>query len=197
MWQVVRRRSYHIHEPNEVRILRLVRDRRALSRIELARATGLHKATVTDLVAKLIDSGFLEDTGEVEERNNVGRKRMILRFLPLAGLVAGVDIRLSHATVAITDLNAHVLIQDSFSYRSADAVDTVLTKAAATVKALLKSGRYSPAKLLGIGIGVQGIIDYSTNTLMLAYNKKSWQGESLSAPLERAFNVPVYVPPPS
>lgn len=193
MWNVIRRRSLHIREPNEVRILRLVRDRRVLSRIEIARETGLHKATVTDLVAKLIQAGFLEDTGEVETRQEVGRKRKLLRFLPMAGLVAGVDIRMTHATVAITDLNARVLVEDSFDYRADDSVEEVLSGVAARIRSLLKAGRHTVSKLVGIGIGVQGIIDYSTNTLTLSYNKKGWQGESLSSHLEREFNVPVYV----
>jgi predicted NBD/HSP70 family sugar kinase len=176
-----------------VRILRLVRDGRAHSRIEIARATGLHKATVTGLVAKLIRAGFLEDTGELETRQRVGRKRMILRFVPTAGCVAGVDIRMSHATVAITDLNARVLAESSFDYAAEDRVEEVLSRVAAEIRSLLRGGRYSASKLVGIGIGVQGVIDYSTNTLILSYNKKEWQGESLSGLLEREFNVPVYV----
>jgi predicted NBD/HSP70 family sugar kinase len=193
VWQVIRRRSQHIHEPNEVRILRLVRDSSALSRIEIAKATGLHKATITDLVTKLIEAGFLEDTGEVETRKNVGRKRVLLRFIPTAGLVAGVDIRMTHATMAITDLNARVLSQESFDYDPVDSVEEVFSRAAHTITALLKSARHSASKLVGIGIGVQGIIDYSTNTLVLSYNKKSWQGKSLSTLLEKEFSVPVYV----
>jgi predicted NBD/HSP70 family sugar kinase len=193
VWQVIRRRSHHIHEPNEVRILRLVRDRRALSRIELARATGLHKATVTDLVAKLIDSGFLEETGEVDSRRKVGRKRIILRFRPLAGLVVGVDIRMTRATVAVTDLNARVLHQEAFDYSADAPADEILSRVAQTIRSLLKAGKHSPSELVGIGICVQGIIDSSTNTLVLSYNKKGWQGQSLSAHLEREFSVPIYV----
>ncbi len=74
-----------------------------------------------------------------------------------------------------------------------DAADQVLTTVASTIKGLLKTAKIPPSKLLGIGIGVQGIIDCSTNTLILSYNKKSWQGESLGAHLELEFNVPVYV----
>jgi predicted NBD/HSP70 family sugar kinase len=170
-----------------------VRDSRALSRIEIAKATGLHKATVTDLVAKLIDAGFLENTGEMESRNKVGRKRILLRFIPTAGLVAGVDIRMTHATAAITDLNARVLLRESFDYHPGDSVEEVFSRAAVTIKSLLKAGKHSPSKLVGIGIGVQGIIDCSTNTLVLSYNKKSWQGESLSTLLEGEFHVPVFV----
>jgi predicted NBD/HSP70 family sugar kinase len=193
VWHVIHKRSLHLREPNEVRILRLVRDRKALSRIELARATGLHKATVTDLVAKLIRAGYLEDTGEVETRKRVGRKRMLLRFLPMAGLVAGVDIRMTHARVALTDLNARVLAEGTFDYPADAPVEDVLASVASTIRSLLKGGKHPLSALVGIGIGVQGIVDFSTNILRLSYNKKDWQGRSLSEPLEREFNVPVYV----
>ena len=192
MWLVSSRRSRHIHEPNEVRVLRIVRDRGAISRIEIAKATGLHKATVTDLVAKLIDAGFLEDTGEVGTRRKVGRRRRLLRFLPMSGLVAGVDIRMTHAAVAITDLNAHVLLHDSFDYHADDSADHVFSRVATMIRALLKASGNPPTMLVGIGIGIQGIIDCSTNTLVLSTNKTGWHGESLSARLEQEFKIPVY-----
>ena len=192
MWHVIRRRSRHIHEPNEVRVLRLVRDRRAISRIEIAKATGLHKATVTDLVTKLIEAGFLEDTGEMGTRRKVGRRRRLLRFLPMSGLVAGVDIRMTRAAVAITDLNAQVLSSDSFDYHPEDSADHVFSHVARMIRALLKASGNPPTKLVGIGIGIQGIIDCSTNTLVLSTNKTGWHGESLGARLEQEFKIPVY-----
>jgi predicted NBD/HSP70 family sugar kinase len=104
-----------------------------------------------------------------------------------------VDIRMTNATVAITDLNARVLAEDTFEYQPDEPVEAVLSRVAAAIKSLLKAGKHSMSKLVGIGIGVQGIIDYSTNTLKLSYNKREWQGECLSAHLEKVFSVPVYV----
>lgn len=193
MWHVIQRRSKYLHEPNEVRVLRLVRDHGMISRIEIAKATGLHKATVTELVSRLIAAGFLVDTGVLGARRKAGRKRRMLRFQPLSGVVAGVDIRLTRATVAVTDLNAQVLIHDSFEYDPGDSADQVLERIAAMIRNLMKATRNPLSKLLGIGIGVQGIIDCSTNTLVLSYGKKAWMGESLGARLEREFSIPVYV----
>ncbi|HMK38047.1 MAG TPA: helix-turn-helix domain-containing protein, partial [Bacteroidota bacterium] len=68
MWNVIQQRAALIREPNEVRILRVVRDAGEISRIEIAKVTGLHKTTITDLVGKLIRAGFLEETGAVESR---------------------------------------------------------------------------------------------------------------------------------
>jgi DNA-binding Lrp family transcriptional regulator len=193
LWDVIRQRAWLIREPNEVRILRVVRDSGEISRIEIAKSTNLHKATITDLVTKLIRAGFLEETGEVEVNKKVGRKRILLRFHPKAGLVAGVDIRMTHATVVLTDLNAEIVQQKSFKYSVDASAKEVLTEIAAMIGILLNAATLPSSKLIGIGIGVQGVIDYHTNTLVLSHNKRKWQGQSLSADLETHFDVPVYV----
>ena len=182
-----------IKEPNEVRILRLVRDTGEISRIEIARSTNLHKASITDYVAKLIKAGYLEETGKVSVKSKAGRKRILLRFRPLSGLVAGVDIRMTSAIVAITDLNARILQQDTFQYALDTSPQEVLSKVAASIEKLFAIGKHPYSRLVGIGIGVQGVIDYTTNVMMLSHNKRSWEGESLSKYLESYFNVPVYV----
>ncbi len=193
MWNVIHGRAALVHEPNEVRILRLVRTKGEISRIEIARSVNLHKGTITDLVAKLIRAGFLEETGQVVSSNRVGRKRILLRFRPLAGLVAGVDIGMTHTEVALTDLNAEILQHASFDYEVGAPSHEVLARVAATIHDLLIAAKHKQSKLVGIGIGVQGVVDCRTNTLILSHNKKSWEGESLSASLETQFHVPVYV----
>jgi N-acetylglucosamine repressor len=193
MWKTFRRRSSFHPEINEIRILRLVRDRGPISRIEIAAETGLHKATITELVGKLIRAGFLEDTGVSPHQKKVGRRRILLKFIPMAGIVAGVDIRLTHVTVALTDLNADVLAQKAFDYPSSATADEVFGRVAATVRGLCESRGIAVAKLLGIGVSLQGVIDRSTNTLIFSQTKQSWQGRVLGENLEAEFAVPVYV----
>ncbi|HEY6953503.1 MAG TPA: ROK family protein [Bacteroidota bacterium] len=182
-----------IKEPNEVRILRLVRDSGEISRIEIARSTNLHKASVTDYVARLIKAGYLEETGKVEAKTRVGRKRILVRFRPQAGVVAGVDIRMTNAVVALTDLNARILGQDSFDYPVETPAQDVVARIAGAIQRLLASGKFARSRLVGVGLGVQGVVDYATNVLMVSHNKRSWEGESLSLQLESKFDVPVYV----
>ncbi len=193
LWEVINQRSLLIREPNEVRILRLVRDSGEISRVEIAKICNLNKAYVSELVAKLIQSGFLEETGRVEANDKVGRKRMLLKFLPLAGIVAGVDIGMTNATVILIDLNAAILQKKTFFYSLETSAKEVLSNVVETITALLAVANYPQSRLVGIGVGVQGLIDYKTNTLIVSHNKKSWEGESLSAELEARFKVPVYV----
>jgi N-acetylglucosamine repressor len=193
MWKTFRRRSSFQPEINEVRILRLVRDQGPISRIEIAAETGLHKATITELVGKLIRAGYLEDTGVSPDQKKVGRRRILLRFLPLAGIVAGIDIRLSHVAVALTDLNARLLTKTSFDYPPAASADEVFGRAATTIKNLFAQEGVPISKLIGIGVGLQGVIDRSSNTLIFSQMKPSWQGKVLGESLESEFAVPVHV----
>lgn len=193
MWDVINRRTSLIREPNEVRILRLVRDKGEISRVEIAKACDLNRAYVSELVVKLIQTGFLEETGKVEARRKVGRRRILLKFRPLAGLVAGIDIGMTHTTVALTDLNSRILQQKTFNYSIDAKAEEVISKTATLLQTLIASEKIPQSKLVGIGVGVQGLIDYTTNTLMLSHNKKSWEGASLSSEFEARFNVPVYV----
>jgi N-acetylglucosamine repressor len=193
LWEVINQRSSLIREPNEVRVLRLVRDSGEISRVEIARACNLNKAYVSEIVAKLIQSGFLEETGRTEANDKVGRKRMLLRFLPLAGLVAGVDVGMTHATTVLTDLNAAVIRKNTFTYSLETSAKEVLSRVVESISLLLDETHNPQTRLVGIGVGVQGLIDYRKNSLMVSHNKKSWEGESLSDELEKHFKVPVYV----
>jgi N-acetylglucosamine repressor len=193
LWDVIKQRSLLIREPNEVRILRLVRDSGEISRVEIASACNLNKAYVTELVAKLIQAGFLETSGKDEANARVGRKRILLRFVPMAGLVAGVDVGMSHTTVIITDLNATILQRRTFMHSVETPAKKVLSGVIDTVTSLLADANSAQSRLVGIGLGVQGLIDYRTNRLITSHNKKSWEGESLSEQLEAHFKVPMYV----
>jgi N-acetylglucosamine repressor len=193
LWDVIKQRSLLIREPNEVRILRLVRDSGEISRVEIAKACSLNKAYVTELVTKLIQAGFLETSGKDEANAKVGRKRILLRFVPLAGLVAGVDVGMSHTTVIITDLNATILQKKTFMHSVETSAKKVLSGVIDAITMLLGATNSSQSRLVGIGLGVQGLIDYKTNRLIASHNKKSWEGESLSEELENHFKVPMYV----
>jgi len=193
LWDVIKQRSLLIREPNEVRILRLVRDSGEISRIEIANACNLNKAYVTELVAKLIQAGFLETSGKDEANTKVGRKRILLKFVPMAGLVAGVDVGMTHTTVIVTDLNATILQRKTFSHSVETPASQVLSGVIDAISTLLTETHAAQSRLVGIGLGVQGLIDYRTNRLITSHNKKAWEGESLSEQLEAHFKVPMYV----
>ncbi|MBS43338.1 MAG: transcriptional regulator [Nocardioides sp.] len=73
---------------------------------DLARATGLSRATVSNIVRDLVAAGLVES---VPGR---GRRGSSVRLSASAGTVAGVDFGHSHVAVALGDLTGRVLVEE-------------------------------------------------------------------------------------
>jgi predicted NBD/HSP70 family sugar kinase len=187
------RASQFFDEPNEYRILRLVRDSEAISRTEIARLCKISKPTVSEIVNRFLDSGFLESIGESESTKRGGRKREMLRFNPLAGYVIGVDIHRTETIVAITDLNANIVASKAFSYKVRCESDCVLNQVSATIEQLLAGNAKYSDKCVGIGIGLPGLIDHHTGIVKLADTLKGWEGVDVRRHFRKTFGVPIYV----
>jgi Mn-dependent DtxR family transcriptional regulator len=61
-----------VKEHNRRLILRFVFSGEAVSRVKLARLTGLAKPTVSDIVSDLIEDGLLEESGRGEATESGG-----------------------------------------------------------------------------------------------------------------------------
>ncbi len=186
------RRSF-IDEPNEYRILRLVRDSNSISRTEISQLCDLSKTTVTEIVSRFIEHGFLESIGEGSSTSRGGRKRELLKFNPRAGYVFGIDIRMRSAQVVATDLNANILRRESFPHDVSSSASTVLEH----IATILEEWRALDANLfahaVGIGIGLPGLIDERTGIVRAADTLKGWKGTDLRTFFEERFDIPVFV----
>ncbi len=193
MWTRFRRRSEYFNEPNEYRILRLVRDAQTISRTEISQQIKLSKPTVSDIVGRLLRGGFLLSVGESTSTTRGGRRRELLRFNPVAGYVIGIDIGMTTCHVAVSDLNANLLARNTFSYRAGSSADVVLGKAADLLGNLLRSKGFENEKLVGVGVGLPGLIERKTGIIRVADTLAGWQGTNIRTFFEERFRVPVYV----
>jgi N-acetylglucosamine repressor len=190
MWQTLRRAREYFDEPNEYRILRLVRDSTEISRTEIARICKISKPTVSEIVNRFLKGGFLESVGESESTERGGRKRELLRFKPDAGYVIGVDIRRTESAVAMTDLNAKILESKTCRYNLYSSSDSVLKGIAKAIESLLSN--QSIEKCVGIGIGLPGVIDHKSGVIKVVGTLGAWGGVNLREYFNKKFGVPVF-----
>ncbi|MBI5474929.1 MAG: ROK family transcriptional regulator [Ignavibacteriae bacterium] len=187
------RASQFFDEPNEYRILRLVRDAKVISRTEIARLCRLSKPTVSDIVNRFLANGFLERIGESESTKRGGRKRELLRFNPTAGYVIGVDVHRGETRVAIADLNADIIVSKAFSYKVRSSPEAVLKQTSDAIDVLLSGNRTYLDRCVGIGIGLPGLVDHHSGILKVADTLRGWNGLDLRKFFQKKFGVPVYV----
>ncbi|HTP79064.1 MAG TPA: ROK family transcriptional regulator [Bacteroidota bacterium] len=187
-----KRQRMNVNEPNEFRILRVVRDYSTISRVELAQILGLSKTTVSWLVGRLLRHGYLKNVGAGSSTVKGGRKRQLLRFNPSARYVIGVDIKLRSTQMAITDLNAAMEQRTSIEYPIGSSPDVVL---GGITRGLRQWRTMKPeyfSKAVGIGIGMPGVIDEEKGVVRVADALKSWREVNLKRFFEDEFGLPTF-----
>jgi len=193
MLHELRKKREHFGEPNEYRILRMAREARHISRIEIVKRTQLSKTTVSEITGRFVDGGFLLPVGRGPSSKRGGRKRELLQFNPDAAFVIGVDIERTRTDVAVTNLDATILRRLSFSYPAGSSPRRVLAKLVAAVRKLGSYSKEYHHKAIGIGVGLPGVIDRELGVIKVADTLEGWEGCNIAGVLEKEFDLPVYV----
>ena len=58
-----------IQRQNRLLVLRIIREKKVISRVDLAKITGLKQATITNIANELIDSEYIVEAGLIEGKN--------------------------------------------------------------------------------------------------------------------------------
>lgn len=193
MWRKLAQRRNVFDEPNEYRILRLVRDASPISRTEISQLCGLSKTTVTEIVGRFLHVGFLENVGEGTSTSRGGRKRELLQFNPKAGTVFGVDIRMRSVQIVATDLNANILQRSDFAHSPGDPPETVIARILHEFESIRTASPGLFTRAVGIGVGLPGIIEQSSGVIRVADTLKGWKGTNLKSVFEPALGLDVFV----
>jgi predicted NBD/HSP70 family sugar kinase len=170
-------------------VLRYVRAKAPCSRADIAAATGLNKATVSSLVADLIDRRLLRETGLTEHRIGRPATMLVLDGSPYAAV--GLEVNADYLTAVAMDLAGTQLLswRRSFTGLTASpskAIAGIASLARRAVNRVNKEGR----QVLGLTVGVPGLVD-GGGSVRLAPNL-DWQDVDLHADLVRALGSPEY-----
>ncbi|MCH0538963.1 ROK family transcriptional regulator [Streptomyces sp. MUM 203J] len=178
-----------LHKANLERVVRAVRMAGSLTQAEIARATGLSAATVSNIVRELKEGG----TVEVTPTSAGGRRARSVSLSGDAGIVIGVDFGHTHLRVAVGNLAHQVLAEEAepldVDASSAEGFD----RAEQLVKRLIATTGTSLDKVIGVGLGVPGPIDVSSGTLGSTSILPGWSGINPSQELSARLGVPVHV----
>ena len=116
--------------------------------------------TVTKLIGELMDEGFMVELGK--SGTSGGRRPSIYGLNPEAGLFIGVDIRHTHASLAVTDFKGGLIhFQDNIPFVLEINEDSV-HKIAHSVRDFFAEKQLDWDKVLGMGISVAGRVNPKT-----------------------------------
>lgn len=163
---------------NEQLVLRTVYESGPLSRADVARATGLTRTTVSDVVEDLIETGLVVEAGTGP---STGGKAPILLQVPAdARHLIGVDVDRDRLSGLVVNLRGEVRARESRWLDGCDG-EAAVRELEALVSGLVD---FAERPLVGVGIGTPGLIDTAAGSVRWAVGL-DWRdvpvGERLAA----------------
>jgi glucokinase-like ROK family protein len=159
--------------------------KRQTSRVQLARALELSKASVSGGITTLLDLGLVREVGK-QSSNGRGPRQMLLEVEPRARLVLGAQIGDERCTVVATDVYANIEDRTTVPLKGMTPADA--TAAITTGVETLR--RRTSIPILGLGVGVPGVADATGRQVTISLGHH-WSNVPLANELETALGLPV------
>ncbi len=151
-------------------VLRLLRDAGPRPRTQIAAETGLPKATITNLVAELVERGLVRE-GEAARDGSVGRPRRTVEID--GGTFCGIGLEISADYLFLTALNLrgevtaeHHIALDVRGIGVAEVLD----RAAQAIRASIRTLRSRGLHPVGVTVAAPGVIERDSGVVTYASN---------------------------
>ena len=179
-----------VRELNLSAIMHRLRENAPISRSALAEMTGLNKTTVSSLVQELIGHQFVREVGL--ESTGTGRPAVLLELNPAAGCIVSSEIGVDFISVVCVNFATEIIRQDREHISPDMGQQAIINRTLDLLHQEIEATRDECSSLLGVALGVPGLVDRTSGTLLFAPNL-GWKNVPLSDILHREFNVPVFV----
>lgn len=165
-----------------------------IPRVQLAKDLGVSPASVTSLVAELIDAGLIEEVSAPRDGDpGRGRPAVALGVRAQAHYVAGMKLSDREHTAVIVDFAGRLLADDVIPRKpGAMAVTAILDAIEALLARVCAKAGLAQSDLSGIGIGVPGFVD-SADGVVLWSSVLLDRAVPLAAAAQGRIGLPVFI----
>lgn len=177
-----------LRQRNEQLIVATLRDQGALSQAELARATGLSTATISNIVKSMCANGL----AMTRPTTSSGRRALAVSLLETPDVAAGIDFGRSHVRLVLASPSFKVKAERFAQLPVGHLAAESIAAAAAMMDELLIESGIDRSRVIGAGVGVPGPIDHRTGTVIRGAILPEWVGVNIVAQLQQALKMPIF-----
>jgi predicted NBD/HSP70 family sugar kinase len=176
---------------NRSKILETIRTTGMISRIDMARASGLSQALITGLTADLIKEGLIIEKQSGQYQG--GRRPMLLALNPQGAFVVGVNLSISEISVVIVNFEGTVVASSTHALAPAhDSVAEITDSVVGAVQACIWKANFAREQIAGVGIGIPGLVNPNSGNIRFLPNY-GWENVNLKDLVQKKLNHPCYV----
>jgi predicted NBD/HSP70 family sugar kinase len=174
-------------------ILKLVYTRRQITRKDLSEITGFSKLTVAKIITALINDGVIIETEPLNTEK--GRKPLFISPCPDYAFVIGIDIGSYSVKIGVVDFSGIIIEKKVQTVNIADMVSPYSVMNFSELRTHINKlvEKYGSDNLMGIGIGITGLVNSISQTIVFCPNIIGFNNLAISSILSDQFKVPVMV----
>jgi len=173
----------------------LLQNHGALTRAELVRRSGISRATVSGVVAALLEEGFIHEVPPPSggRDGRVGRPSALLTLDPSSGAAVGIDVDHDCLRVVVADLSHTVLAEAERPLDIDHDADTAMALAADLMHLVVAEAALEPSQILGVGMALAGPLDRATGRPNPSSISPSWVGVDAAQEMRRHVGHIVHI----
>ncbi len=170
-------------------LLNIISDRQPISRADIAKISGLNKATVSAITNELLRENFVVEEGLGKTTPIGGKPPTPLRINELRFGIFGLDIRSDQTILALSDFHNRLVARRNFE-TGADP-RAFLKEIAKEINSMrAKHGEF--IEIAGVGVSLPGLVDHRTGTFLTSV-VLPWREVPIVEWIGEATHLPVIV----
>lgn len=173
------------------RVFTTILTRSPISRIDVARRTGLSQAAVTKAVTPLVAAGLVDDSLGLAPTGLPGRPANPVAVVPDAVIALGIKVNADELIGVATDLTTRVLAADRLPLAAHDP-EAVVEAVVALCGRLREALGGLRSRVARVGVSVSGDVDTATGVVRDSAIM-GWRGVGLAAALRERVEADVVV----
>lgn len=177
--------SIQTQKQNRLLVLRVIRDKRVTSRVEIAQLTGLKQATITNIAGDLMEMGYIKETGLINGEN--GRRVTGLALNEEKMQVLVLRITSSYYVTGVYTVYGECLKVQKTFFNCFEHFDDALRQMAERLEEYRRQA--GQRVVLGIGAVLHGV----TQKVQRGYLTRQNGIMPLEQILQERFHCPVYL----
>ncbi len=153
-------------------VLNSVQAADGISRVEIAKQTGLTAQTVSVIVRRLIEQGIVQESGSLPSAG--GKPRTTLRINPTAAYAVGIHFDPIEVSVVVVDMMGQKLAHSRHAIPPGFEPEAFIAEAAQVAHKHLAELEIPDERVLGVGAACPGPIDQSQGLVISPPRRDRW-----------------------
>jgi predicted NBD/HSP70 family sugar kinase len=170
-------------------LLSILSDRQPISRAEIAKISGLNKATISTITTELLKDHCIIELGSGRTTPIGGKPPTPLRLNALRYGLFGLDIRTEETILALSDFNNRLVARLSFD--TPNDAGTFLSKIGKEISKL-RAKHDDFIEFAGVGVSLPGLVDSQSGEFLISV-VLPWRNVPVVQLLEKATGLNVVI----